>query len=200
MTFVNLFDTSMWAAPSETPILRQRLSALAARVQAPRLMSYAHVAAGYAHIHAVAEPDFGAAVPDFEKALALAQRAGDVRYLGVAVRALAVAASGAGALNARQRCSEALTMLYDVRYWQKLWQAADDAALALAEAGHCKGASTLLGHLDAHTPSYGLEHQLGFRDRARRALIGHEDPAAAAAGARMSADEIVLAAIEWCSE
>ena len=92
------------------------------------------------------------------------------------------------------------TPLFEIRHWQKTWQTLESVTLALARAGRTEHAAVILGHLDAHSPGFGLEHELHFRDRARELVEadgGHD--AAKLRGAQMSADELVTYALAYCS-
>ena len=113
---------------------------------------------------------------------------------------MAMASTGLGAPDALARCHHALDALFEIRHWPKIWQTLESVTLALATAGRTEHAAVILGHLDAHSPGFGLEHQLHFRDRARKLVEadgGHE--AAKLDGARMSADELVANALAYCS-
>jgi predicted ATPase/class 3 adenylate cyclase len=197
---VELVDASLWAAPQQTNTLRQGLDELAARVQAPRLITFSLMYEGHGKILDGPEPDFAAALPFYRRALETARSTNDLQHVGVALRATAMAATGMGRADARRFCHEALSTLYDTRYWQKLWQAMDSAVLALAESGLTQEAVTILGHLDAHMPAYGIEMTLGFRARVRRHLDDPAHQTLAKDGARMSAEQTVLAAIGWCAD
>jgi hypothetical protein len=73
--------------------------------------------------------------------------------------------------------------------------------LALAQAGRIEHSAVVLGHLDAHTVGFGLEHRLGFRQQARAIIdaTGDHEPDKQR-GARMTAEELVIAALDFCSE
>ena len=60
----------------------------------------------------------------------------------------------------------------------------------------------ILGHLDAaHSPGFGLEYSLHFRDMARELIEADGGHAGAKLrGARMSADELVTTALQYCSD
>jgi hypothetical protein len=111
-----------------------------------------------------------------------------------------MASTGLGAPDALARCHDALDALFEIRHWQKIWQNLESAALALATAGHTEHAAVILGHLDAHSPGFGFEHGLHFRDQARELVDGDGgDNSAKLHGARMSADELVANALAYCS-
>jgi len=129
--------------------------------------------------------------------LALAREVDDLEIEMLSLRCRAISATGAERPDAIESCTEALTILYEQRYWQKLWQAMESTALSLGRSGRTIEAATLLGHLDAHRVPAGMEEGLGFRTAAR-ALVPEdaEHRAAAVDGAAMSADEIVVATLD----
>ena len=130
----------------------------------------------------------------------IAHATGDRQYLGIALRCIAMASAGLGAPDALARCHDALDTLFEVRYWQKIWQTLESVTLALAKAGQLEQAAVILDRLDAHSPGFGLEHGLHFRDQARELIDangGHN--AARFHGASTSADDLVANAMAFCS-
>ena len=199
LALVCLTDASLYADPTATPALRQQLSEMAARVQSPRLTTSAHQYEGHACLTA-SPPDFAAAITAYGHVAEIARATGDLQSLAIALRCLAMASTGLGAPDALARCHDALDALFEIRYWPKTWQTLESVTLALARAGRTEHAAVILGHLDAHSPGFGLEHDLHFRDRARELVEadgGHT--AAKLRGARMSADELVANALAYCS-
>jgi hypothetical protein len=195
---VNLVDAALWADPGSEPALRTQLRDLANRSRAPHLLTYSCYYDGSAAL-LVSPPGFGAALPLFERGLEIARAAGDPRHEGIMLRAIAVVATGLGGLDALDRCHEALDALYEVRYWQKIWQTLDCVALALAKTDHVDGAAIILGYLDAHMPACGLEYWLDFRAQTRALVDAAGDhEAAAQRGSRLSRDELVASALELC--
>jgi predicted ATPase/class 3 adenylate cyclase len=196
---VNLIDSSLHADPTATPALLQRVSDMSARVQCPRLTTFARQYDGHASL-TLSPPDFAAAIPAYEQAGEIARATGDRQFQAIALRCLAMASTGLGAPDARARCHDALAELFEIRYWQKTWQTLESVTLTLARAGRTEQAAVVLGHLDAHSPGLGLEDTLHFRDQAREfidAAGGHA--AARLRGERMSADELVTTALAYCS-
>lgn len=172
---------------------------MAARVQSPRLTLSAGQDDGYACLSA-SPPDFAAALTAYGHVVEIARATGDLRSLGIALRCVAMASTGLGAADALARCHDALDALFEIRHWPKIWQNLESATLALARAGRTEHAAVILGHLDANTPGFGLEHELHFRDQARELVEadgGH--PAAKLQGAKMSADRLVANALAYCS-
>jgi hypothetical protein len=111
-----------------------------------------------------------------------------------------LAATGLGAPDALTRCHIALDAAFEIRHWPKTWQTLESATLALARMGRTKHAAVILGHLDAHSPGFGFEHENHFRDRARELIDADGGHAAARLrGAQMSADELVAYALAHCS-
>ena len=110
--------------------------------------------------------------------------------------------TGIGASDALARCHDALESLFELRYWQKIWQTLESVTLALASSAALERAAVIVGHLDNfHSPGFGLEHSLHFRDMARELIEADGGHAAARLrGARMSADELVTTALQYCSD
>ncbi|HEY4608525.1 MAG TPA: hypothetical protein VIH06_04955 [Ilumatobacteraceae bacterium] len=130
----------------------------------------------------------------------MARSSGDLQFDVLALRGLAMAYVGLGAPDALTRCHDALAALFEVRYWQKIWQTLESATLALAITGRMEQAAIVLGRLDAQSSGYGIEHDLRFRQRARD-LIEADGPHASAQsrGARMSPEDLVTNAIAFCA-
>ncbi len=198
---IDLVDAAMNADPEQATALRRQQHEIAVRVPAPSLVVYCALSDGHALLDlGVQSPDLAMARRHYERALEAARDASHVMFESQALRAIALAATGLGAPDALLRCSDALDALYELRYWQKLWQTMDSIAMAVASVGRTADAAVLLGHLDAHVVGAGLEATLGYRDRARTLIDadgGHAD--ARERGARMSSDEVVLAAVGYCS-
>ncbi len=195
---VDLVDASMHAEATATEPYRQQLHAVAERVRAPTLLIYVVLLDGHAFIvrAAIETPAYDKARVHYERALEMAQDARHAQFETQALRAIALTAAGSGADDAIERCTDALDALYEIRYWQKLWQVLESVALSLAKCGRTAEAAVVLGHLDAHQPGYGLEDGLRFRDQARALIVadsGH--PQAIERGARLSAEELVRAAL-----
>jgi hypothetical protein len=57
-----------------------------------------------------------------------------------------------------------------------------------------------LGHLDSHSAGTGLEHAMHFREQARALIAADGDHSRAEqVGVRMSAEELVITALTYCS-
>lgn len=118
----------------------------------------------------------------------------------MALRGVALGSTGLNAADSLDRCHDALDSLSEIHHWPKTWQTLESTTLALSGAGRTEHAAVILGHLDEHSTGFGLEYNLHFRDQARelvKADGGHN--AAKLRGARMSADEVVTAALAYCS-
>jgi hypothetical protein len=160
--------------------LRARARAVEAVVAAPTLRWHTSMVDG--HATAADGGDLSVAAEHYRESLRWATAAGDTLAEVQSRRALAMAAAGLGAPDAAILCLEALRMSHSVRLWQKTWQILDDVALALAKSGDLDGAAVVLGHLDGHIPSYGMELNLGCRlaaDALTRARAGDAERLAA---------------------
>jgi hypothetical protein len=196
---VCLADASMNADLAAMPAVLQQLYEIAARVQCPRLAIMAFEHEGHAHLR-TSPPNFAAGIASYEHAAQIARATGDQQSIGLSLRAIAMASTGLDAPDALARCHDALQRLFEVRHWQKIWQILDSVALSLARAGRTTQAAVVLGFLDARTPGYDMEHGLRFREQARRlvdAAGGHDE--AKRLGASMSAETLILEALDYCS-
>jgi predicted ATPase len=196
---VNLIDASLHSAPAATAALRQQLNEMAARMQSPRLLTFTYQYEGHAHLIA-SPPNFAAALAAYERVAEIANATGDLQFQTIALRCIAMASTGLETPDALARCHDALDALYDVRYWQKMWQILESVTLALARAGRMEQAAVVLGRLDAQWPGFGIEHDLQFREQARELVEvdgGHSG--ARLRGAKLTPDELVVNAIEYCS-
>ncbi len=161
--------------------LRERARLVEAMVAAPTLRWNTSLTDG--HVAGARDGDLATAAQYYLESLRWATSAGNTLAEIQSRRALAMAATGLGAVDAPELCHDALRMAHSVRLWQKTWQILDDVTLTLAKAGDVEGAGVLLGHLDAHMPSYGMEQTLGYRSEAT-ALVNLTQPAERATIAR----------------
>ena len=67
-------------------------------------------------------------------------------------------------INKQVQCHDALEALFEIRYWQKIWQTLESVTLTLARSGRTQDAAVILGHLDGHSAGTGLEHAMHFRE------------------------------------
>jgi hypothetical protein len=173
---------------------------MAARVQSPRLTTYAYQYEGHACLTET-PPDFAGAIAAYERMAEVSQDTGDPQSQAIALRCHAMGSTGLGTADALVRCHDALEALFEVRYWQKIWQTLESVTLALARSGRVERAAVILGHLDNFHPPFGLEHGLHFRETARELIDADGGHAAAKLrGARMSADELVTTALQYCGD
>jgi predicted ATPase/DNA-binding SARP family transcriptional activator len=196
---VCLTDASLNTDLTAMSRLRQQMSEMAVRVQSPRLSMFVHQYGGHACLRA-SPPNFAAALTSYERVVEIAHATGDRHSYAIALRCLAMASTGLGAPDALTHCHDALAAAYEIRVWPKVWQTLESVTLALASDGRTEEAAVILGHLDAHSPGFGLEHGLLFRDQARELVEadGGYD-AAKLSGALMPADELVATALVYCS-
>ena len=196
---LELVDVSFIDELAFTKYLRQ-LSEVAARVRAPQLVSFSYLYEGHALLAHNSAPDYATAMQYYERALSAARATSYLDTEAVALRAVAMAATGLGRVDALARCHDALAALYEIRYWQKIWQVLDSVVLALAKADRAAEAALILGHLQAHMPPCGMEDGLGFREAASDLITAAGDfTDALTRGARLTADEVVNTAMEYCA-
>jgi predicted ATPase/class 3 adenylate cyclase len=194
-----LVDAALAVDPVTWEVHLRRLSDIADRVRAPQLITYTCHAQGHAMLLR-SVPDHVAATACYERALVVSRSADDVGAAASSLRALALVATDSGRADALACCRDALDALYEIRYWQKLWQVLDSVVLNLARAGRNEQAALILGHLQAHMPACGMEETLGFRVAAAESTAAAGDYTSALAhGAQLDADEIVAAALDYCT-
>jgi predicted ATPase/DNA-binding SARP family transcriptional activator len=141
-----------------------RLVETAERVRAPLLMVEADLASCRRLL--TSQPlDLEGALHLATRALETARRAGGLLSEGESLRAVAISATALGRGDALNACHEALAHLYAIRYWFRVWHAMESVSLALASNAQIQAASTIVGHLEAHHPPYGVESLLDFRSR-----------------------------------
>jgi len=195
-----LVDASLHADPGATAALREKLNDVASSVHSPQLALYVHQYEGHYRM-TVSPSDFASAFAAYERVGELARAAGNLQFHLLGLRGLAMASVGLGAPDATTRCHDALVALFEARYWQKTWQTLESVTLALAVAGRIGDAAVVLGCLDAQYPGFGVEHSLGFRERARELIEadgGHVEDQRR--GARMSPEEVVIEATAFCAQ
>jgi predicted ATPase/class 3 adenylate cyclase len=195
----NLVDAALGIDPTAAKAYRQRLTDVASRVKAPQLICHAALFEGHALLGDPVVPDYAAALEHYERALNESRAANDGYVEAIALRAVAMVATGLQRGDALARCHDALDALYEVRLWQKIWQVLDSVVLALARTGRTEEAALVLGHLQAHVPACGMEDILRFRSDTVALINGASDHTAALIrGAQLTADEIVAKALEYC--
>jgi predicted ATPase len=200
INWVDLVDTAMVLDGDLVPEMLTHLGVLVDRLRSPRLQFFVlHFRAGRDVIGGRPE-DFATAEALYTRCYELARQTDDVQMTALMMRSFAMVAAGTDRADALARCGEALELLYDLRYWQKVWQVLDSTALALATVGGTERAALIVGFLEGRGLGFGYEHVLGYRGRTKALLP--DDAAhrtALADGARLQPDELVRSAIEWCA-
>ena len=108
--------------------------------------------------------DAQGALASYGKGLDLARTTGDINNENLMLWAAISAATWLQTAEAKDVCREALTRLYDTRYWLLVWRTVDSVAGWLAATGNLEAATVIYGHLDAHHPAHG---EAGARRRSR---------------------------------
>ena len=142
-----------------------QLRRLASRVKAPALVIMTDLTSAHAEVWAT-PPDLTSAHRRYSAGLEIALATNDTRGQGWARRGLATTTTALHRHDALTRCHEALVVLADMRYWQKVWQTLDATVIALLDSGRTREATTILGYLETQPPNVGLEQKLGFRNSA----------------------------------
>ena len=159
-----LTDASLNADRAATAALVERLTEAADRVRCPRLRLTALQHEGHARLEA-SPPEFQAATICYEGAATIRGRPLTVSPCHWPCDAWQWPPPGWGLPMRWSRCHDALDSLLEIRHWQKIWQTLESAALALlARSGRTEQAAEILGGLDAHSPGFGMEYGLHYRD------------------------------------
>ena len=191
-SMLDLVDACLWGHDELIDVWFPRLLAMAQRVESPSLDIYVHLMAG--HIELLDVPDAESSMRHYLEALDISREIGDVRGMGNALRAVAMATCVLGDPTALARSVEALDHLFHLRFWQKAYQTLDDVAYALAASGHLGDAAVVVGFMQHEVPNGGgIETDLGFRAWVMQQI--QELPARDAMlqrGAAMTRDEIAM--------
>lgn len=146
-------------------------------------------------------PEVAGALDHYQRGLEIARLSGDPVSEADCLRAIAIVHTLREPRLAMPACQAALISTYDARWWFRLWQLFESVGLALAEAGRLEASAVVVGHLEAHHPPFGVEHNLGFRKRTLDTV--RTDPQAEAwmvRGATMDRHQIVEFALAALSE
>lgn len=186
-----LADLSLPPEPPSEVDHFARLVEAAERIRCPQLQIAAALEIGKRSV-VESPPDFSAALDLYPPALATARASGDLVSESDCLRAVALATVGLHLDTELDVCRTALACLYEIRYWFRIWHLFDSIALAMASTGQLEAAAVVIGHLDAHHPPWGIEHELGFRERAHE-IVGQQPRAEEwmARGAAMDRHQIV---------
>jgi hypothetical protein len=185
----------LWDPTSEL-VHVARLVEAAERLRVPTLMIAASTQLGHQAVTTRHPPDYMAANRFYTQALDIANQHGDLLRAGECRRALAMCAVGLNSESANEACRDALTSLYPLRYWHRIWQVFESIGLLLASTQNLESAAVILGYLQLNHEPYGIEDDLGYRTRAL-AIIESDSRAAEwrDRGAAMDRHEIVQYAL-----
>jgi hypothetical protein len=192
-----LVENALANDPGSMPGLVDRLAEQAGQIGGPSLLSetarYRALCALYAQEPRDAERAFIAA----SEGIVLARTVRDLFCEGSNLSALVFAAVALNRPDTAQICRDAITWLYDLRYWQLLWLVMDTTPRFFVAAGSVHEASVLYGHLEAHHPPFGIPAARRARQRGLdrvRQLADFE--LLMAQGADMDRDELVAYTFE----
>jgi hypothetical protein len=192
-----LLENALANDSGSVPRLIDQLTERAVQAGAPSLLSetarYRALVALYASDPRDPERAFAAA----REGVVLARTARDPFAECNSLSVLAMAAVALRQPDAGEICRDALTRLYDLRYWQVLWLVTETLAGSLAAAGHLHEAAVLYGHLEAHRPPWGLPAVRRARQRGLDRVRQLPDfELLMAQGADMDREELVAYTLE----
>jgi hypothetical protein len=187
-----LFQNALANDRGSVPALVDRLAERAGQIGAPYLFSQTAYRRAVSALYAEDPRDPERAFTAASEGLALARSAGDPGPEGNNLSTLAFAAVALRRSDAGEICRDAVTRLYDLRYWPTLWMLIETVAHFLAAAGSLEEAAVLYGHLEAQhspwaIPAVGRARQRGL-DRVRQLA---ECDLLMARGAAMNREELV---------
>jgi hypothetical protein len=181
--------------PASLPSDIVRLASLADMIGSPSILSETASYRGSSALYAD-PPDTQAAHAAFQDGLVLARTAGDVIAECRNLSGLARSATALDAPDARQICRDAITRLYETRFWNVLTLVFEVVAGSFAAAQQLEPAAILYGYLQLHPP-----WPFPGAERARLSGIEavrqhpHADELLAR-GAAMDRDQVVQYALE----
>jgi hypothetical protein len=166
-------------------------------IGAPSLFSlvshYRALSALYAQDPRGAQSAFTAA----SEGVALARTVQDLTAEGLNVNTRAFAAVALHRPDAAEICRDAITRLYDLRFWYLVYLQIDVAAGLFATTDRLHEAAILYGHLDAHHPPWGVPTAHRARQRGLDRIRELPDfESLMAQGADMDRDELVAYTLE----
>ena len=173
MVLITLADEFLFRQPRPETDHLARLVEAAERIRAPQLMVAAALEVGKSSM-LQDPPDFAAGLLLYGPALVTARESGDLVSECDCLRAIALATVALHPDKAIQACRDALTRLFEIRFWWRTWHVFDSIGLALVSSGRTEPAAVVVGHLEAHHPPFGMEDDLGFRARTLDIVRSHK--------------------------
>ena len=177
-----------------------RYVSLADRIGAPSLRARAALYQGDLKLRAEASRDAQGALASYGKGLDLARATGDINNENLMLWAAVSAATWLQTAEANDVCREALTRLYDTRYWLLVWRTVDSVAGWLTATGNIEAGAIIYGHLDAHHPAHG---EAGARRRSCALRVVRQHPRAEqfmALGAAKDRDQLVAFVLDQLAD
>jgi predicted ATPase/DNA-binding SARP family transcriptional activator len=179
----------------EFAVHAERLALIAEGFGAPSLIASARFYQGFAKLIGL-EPDLVSAAALHQEGVHLAQLAKAPFGESQNLQGLLEAKLALGADDALSVCSSALHRIHDLRHWVYLWRVVDITAFFLTKYGRFSEAALVVGHLDAHVPSWRPEPRADTKallvsatERADLSLEAHDR--AIANGVALDRDSLV---------
>jgi predicted ATPase/class 3 adenylate cyclase len=184
----NALANDRGAVPPRLETLTQR----AIGIGAPSLLSEAAYYRALSALYAQDPRDAQSAFTAANEGVALARVVQDLSAEGDNLHARALAAVALRRPDAAEICRDAITRLYDLRFWVHVFLQIEAAAGLLAAADRLHEAAIIYGHLDAHHPPWGLPAVQRARQRGLDRIHQLADvDLLMAQGADMDRDELV---------
>jgi hypothetical protein len=181
------------AVPRLVETFRRR----ALEIGAPSLLSQVCYYRALSALYAQDPRDAQRAFTLADEGVALARTVQDLSTEATNLYARAVAGAALHRPDAPEICRDALSRLYDFRFWHLVFLQIDVAAGLFAAANRLDEAALIYGHLDAHHPPWGVSSAYRARQRGLdrvRQLADFE--LLMAEGADMDRDELVAYTLE----
>jgi predicted ATPase/class 3 adenylate cyclase len=187
-----LFQNALANDRGSVPALVDRLTQRARQIGAPYFISQTAYRRALSALYAEDPRDPERAFTAAGEGLELARTTGDPGPEGNNLSALAFAAIALRRPDAEAICRDAMTRLYELRYWLHLWMLIETVAHLLAASGKLEEAAVIYGHLEAHRAPWAVPAVVRARQRGLdrvRQLADYRVPMAR--GTAMNPQELV---------
>jgi predicted ATPase/class 3 adenylate cyclase len=192
-----LIENALGNDRDSVPRLLETLTHQAVEIGAPSLLSQVSYYRALSALYAQDPRDAQSAFTVANDGIALARKTQDLWAEALNLSARALAGIALHRPDAAEICCDAITRLYDLRFWMIVFLQIDAAAGLFATTDRIHEAAIIYGHLDAHHPPWGVPGAYRARQRGLdrvRQLDEHE--LLMAQGADMDRDQLVAYTLE----
>jgi predicted ATPase/class 3 adenylate cyclase len=166
-------------------------------IGAPSLLSLVAHYCALSALYAQEPRDAQSAFTTASEGVALARTVQDLTAEGLNVNTRAVAGVALHRPDAAEICRDAITLLYELRFWYLVYLQMDVAAALFATTDRLHEAAVIYGHLDAHHPPWGVPTAYRARQRGLDRIRQLPDvDLLIAQGADMDRDQLVAYTLE----